>query len=192
MASMRSPGSSSNLWNLQTFSLWDTDGSFCHFQRHLRRFGNQRVKEVIVIDVHVQIAIYKVFPVHFLIGSPYPSSFSSSAPTVPLVGVSVQGALVSFPRLGSCGFPSLLTVILGHVDLMTLPDSSLPSLSTCPSSSRQNRSLSSLWLGFYSKPSIAVITLHYNCWWKEWMEEHVPVPYFRQAWVFVRFVFEWE
>ena len=44
--------------------------------------------------------------------------------------------------------------------------------------------------GFYSKPSIAVITLHYNCLLKEpaIMDEHVAVPYFRQELGFI-FVF---
>lgn len=107
--------------------------------------------------------------------NPGPPSLPSSAPAVPLMGDSVPGAQVSFCPLSSRDFLPLLTLVPGHVDLMNLPNSNSPSLTTLPSLfQEESTAFSSLCPRIYSKPSIVVITLLYNCLLKEpaIMDEH--------------------
>lgn len=117
---------------------------------------------------------------------------SSSAPTVPPMGGSTQGAQVSFSRLTWL----LWLPASSHIDLWSWLTWWIFQVPVClpgaprPNSSRQNRLLFLLCAsGFYLKPPIVVITVNYNCWLNAWMGEHGEFHISGRRYFFLVFVF---
>ena len=165
------------VWRLHSFSLWNPDRIW-HFQQHLRktregkRKRNNHNSRCSCSFYSLENVPQRSFPLdskHARSGPnppfqpPYAQCCLREAPSMePTCRLSTHVVLVT-----SCLFSQWSLVV---ADLMDLPSSSLPSLSTSPKSSRQNQPSYFLCaIGFYSNPFIAVIRLNHRSWLTEWM-----------------------